>query len=304
MGGSNGKCTVGSILADVESGDEIKPNQLKALLRNGLVFTDKDGAVRQALLVFLTSQAAVNFFSHKGATNMLRFFHSKGAPSRKVDVCTAVYKALHVLQKCQELVPENKSLDDSQVPENLRTQVDGVLPELTMELVFALTRVVMRKTNAKKVSSETSMVMYLYGRTMLAKEYMAVLSAIREAVLHSGAAQLAEYKAEKAKEDDEGDKDSDSGCCKCGGDCSDNDSPDCSGAPQLLRDLLAADTVNDTDRRVFVCKAAAGGYIAALVAAHKKWGFTAEDIKAGVKSAADTGEMGAVAALMKFSKKL
>lgn len=138
------------------------------------------------------------------------------------------------------------------------------------------------------------MVMYLYGRTMLAKEYMAVLSAIREAVLHSGAAQLAEYKAEQAKE-----ADSDCGSCTCG-----HDSPDRSdGAPQLLRDLLAADTVNDTDRRVFVCKAAAAGYADALLAAHKKWGFSAEDIKAGVKSAADTGEMGAVAMLMKFSMK-
>lgn len=70
------------------------------------------------------------------------------------------------------------------------------------------------------------------------------------------------------------------------------------------RDLLAADTVNDTDRRVFVCKAAAAGYTAALHVAHKKWCFTAEDIKAGVKSAADTGEMDAVAVLMKFNQKL
>lgn len=313
MGGSNGKCTVGSILADVESGDKITDSHMKRLMRNGFVFADKDGAVRQALLAFLTSQAAINYFSHKGVVNQLRFFHSKGAPSRKVDMCMAVYRALEVLQTCEGLVPENHSLNDTEVPENLRAQVDEVLPELSMELLCGLTRLVMRKQSAKKVGTESAMTVFLYSGVVLAKAYVAVLPVIREAVLHSGAAQLAEYKAQR-KAEDAAEKADDCDCCKRCGDCSDNGCSDngavCGvpvlpdGAPQLLRDLLAADTVNDTDRRVFVCKAAAAGYTAALHVAHKKWCFTTEDIKAGVKSAADTGEMGAVAVLMEFNKTL
>lgn len=229
MGGSNGKCTVGSILADVESGDAINPSQLKALMRNGFVFADKDGAVRQALLAFLTSQAAINYFSHKGVVNQLRFFHSKGAPSRKVDMCMAVYRALEVLQKCEALVPENHSLNDTEVPENLRAQVDGVLPELSMELLCGLTRLVMRKPSAKKVGTESAMTVFLYSGVVLAKAYVAVLPVMREAVLHSGAAQLAEHKAQrKAEEDAEKADDGDCGC-KCGSDNGDNGcNEDCS----------------------------------------------------------------------------
>lgn len=313
MGGSNGKSSVGEILSSIDSDGGLSPSDLKCLMRNGFVFADKDGAVRQALLTFLTSQAAVNYFSHKGVLNQLGFFCSKGAPSAKTDVCMAVYKALEVLQKCEALVPENTTMKPTDVPEGLRAQVDGVLPELTLEVLYGLTRVVMHKPKAKEVSTEVAMTVFLYNGVVLAKEYTSVMPVIREALLVCGAEQLAQYKAEEAKKEAEEAKeadDGDCGCCKkCDNDCevSDNGAvcgvqalPD--GAPQLLRDLLDADTVNDTDRRVFVCKAAAAGYTTALHVAHKKWCFSADDIKAGVKSAADTGEMGAVAALMKFNR--
>jgi hypothetical protein len=230
----------------------------------------------------------------------------------------SVYKTLEVLQKCEALVPENNTMNATVVPDGLRAQVDGVLPELTLELVYGLARVVMHKPKTKKVSPEPAMTVFLYHGVVLAKEYIAVMPVIRGAVLACGAEQLAQYKAEqeaKAKEEAEeaekAEKDSDDEKCAC---CCCDDAEDCEdpngcgvqvlpdSAPQLLRDLLDADTVNDTDRRVFVCKAAAAGYTKALHVAHKKWCFSAEDIKAGVKSAADTGEMGAVAALMKFNK--
>lgn len=311
MGGSNGKSSgVGATLLSLESADRISSSHLKHLMRAGFVFEDTHGAVREALLTFLTSAATVRFFSDGGVRNTLRFMRSHGAPSGKVDVCMAVYKALDVMQRCEALVPKNESLTQEAVaPEGLRDQVAGVLPELTTEFLCGLTRVVARGQKGK-VKVDTAMTIFLHNHIRIAVEYKAVMGACRGAVLQCGDKQLAQYKAEQAAEAEEKDKDAEDcekdcthcadGVCKAG---------DCCGAlpddaPKLLVDLFQAGTINDTDRRVFVCKGAAAGYTAALEEAHGKWGFTPEDIKAGVKCAADAGQLETVHALTKIMRRL